>query len=645
MSDYTLCLIPLPYGSCSPPPAELELDGGSHMQAGLLAGPCVYNDFHYTGELRMAKDLPANQIDKIKKFYCNGKPVKINGQQYDESSHIFRFRFSSKNSYGDQLFRDPFGYVSFTVELQEKATGKSQILYTAHIPVYVNERDEASRRICSSMAQMADFIFNNCEPFWQEEQLPAENLDQTPSLVPSGLKPSARQSLEAHIQLLENIVQTYEKVLPFFRTDSRYRIRPEKQWVNFERASRLGSDTFHGILQQPHHLMPTGQGGIRVPGLDGAYLPGKVIAAAGQIDPDIYENQYVVGFLRYLLDRLAGISEALQKRLKQVAPPDESKPMSGYVNSVYFIHGSMPQRLREDGIRLQAIKRKIFGLYTAYHQLLPTIPVQAQGSNTPRPTAIFRSVHHYREIYELACQWFRFGVYDFRQEDMLLPFVEGHKLYEYYALIKLLCCLRSRDFVLDAAATFQRPWEETNSVRSDLFRFHQGGLKLTVFYGPQIYGRGAPENLPELELYRNNSINYRGGKTSGCDLFYAPDYVIKAQKGNGPANYVILDAKFSDLNTAQDFRMPELAYKYLLSLSASHPERGDRILGLCLLYGKPSFQEKQDMRDLDQPVINGYDLAGELDVRPFIRLVALRPENEAVHDAALSSAVSLKEFW
>ena len=235
---------------------------------------------------------------------------------------------------------------------------------------------------------------------------------------------------------------------------------------------------------------------------------------------------------------------------------------------------------------------------------------------------------------------------------MLLPFVEGHNRYEYYVLIKLLRHLEDVEgfelvrqeavrWTEDRRGHFERSVSEGG--RSSLFVLRREELELTVVYQPHIFRRGHPANLPELELFRNSS--YRPDKKlqrGGGDLMYDPDYVGKLRRGDGPAGYAILDAKFSNLYTAHTERMPSLAYKYLFALSPDRPERGDKILGLSLIYGKPDYGDRED-RDLTAPVTSGYDLAGDADVRPFVRLIALRPENEGAHAAALAGAMPLED--
>lgn len=62
-----------------------------------------------------------------------------------------------------------------------------------------------------------------------------------------------------------------------------------------------------------------------------------------------------------------------------------------------------------------------------------------------------------------------------------------------------------------------------------------------------------------------------------------PDYVIKVER-EGISKYIMVDAKFSDLNNIRTYYVKDLAFKYLFSISPI--ETTDHIIGLCIMYGK-----------------------------------------------------------
>lgn len=641
MSDFSLRLIPdLSQQSGSPdsskkpksrpPTVELKLypedDPLIRFQRETPEQTYVCSEMNYVVTLCGAQ---AHGVEAIE-FYCNDFKLggKIKPPENKESHE--QPEFPIKLPRDGKIFHGLIGNARITLVLQMKNGGEQQTLYTPWVPIYVNENDLEALQACTYIAQMADYIFDNCGTFWPETQAPDPRLDVRRSMVLGGLKPNGQQDLETQIPLLEDLIRVYERSLPFFRTASKSRVRPEKQWVDFERATYLSADTIRG-LSQPSRLMPCSRNGIQIPGREGRYIPAKVVAPAGKVDYDIYENRYVVGFLRHLMDWLAVMSAEIDMRLQ-----NGRKPPRGKLNSADYLKGSKSRRLQEDRRRLKDIQGRIFGLYTTYHRLMPTVAVD-KVSGPPRPTAIFRSVHHYRGIYELACQWFQFGVYDFKREDFLAPFMEGHKLYEFYVLIRLLNYLTQEagmELTERRTVRWSGKGEPKDPIdgRQNVFSLRKGDRKATFFYEPWIYGYGSQDNLPELGLFCISSFGFDGKQKRRH--YYKPDYVVKLQDGDAPAGYIILDAKFSDLYVTQRFHMPELVFKYRCGLAPAEPER-DKLLGLALLYGKPGGEVKKTVCEI-------CDQAGPDPSRwPFVRLIALGPDNEPDHETALAAAVPL----
>ena len=84
-------------------------------------------------------------------------------------------------------------------------------------------------------------------------------------------------------------------------------------------------------------------------------------------------------------------------------------------------------------------------------------------------------------------------------------------------------------------------------------------------------------------MYRNNSISLnRETDDERQGHYYVPDYIIKYE-ADGRERYLICDAKFSRKSKVQYQIVPDLAYKYLTSISAGH--ENSEIIGLFIFYG------------------------------------------------------------
>ena len=65
--------------------------------------------------------------------------------------------------------------------------------------------------------------------------------------------------------------------------------------------------------------------------------------------------------------------------------------------------------------------------------------------------------------------------------------------------------------------------------------------------------------------------------------YYLPDFIIKVQIDDDN-KYLIADAKYSNQNSVKSFYFPNLAYKYIFSLTSLR--ENDKIMGLCAINGK-----------------------------------------------------------
>ena len=173
------------------------------------------------------------------------------------------------------------------------------------------------------------------------------------------------------------------------------------------------------------------------------------------------------------------------------------------------------------------------------------------------------------------------------------------------------------------------------------FYFTKGDTQVAIFYEPIINGK---RNLGDngIGLYRNTSIAFpkqwqidrllNEETNAAQSSHYCPDYVIKIHKKDR-TDYIILDAKFSKIETVKGVYLPCLAYKYLFSVSPLGDT--DHILGMCLVNGKSS--------ETDDKIFDVYDLAEEgHQICPFASILTLTEnsvENEELHQQLLNAVL------
>lgn len=115
-----------------------------------------------------------------------------------------------------------------------------------------------------------------------------------------------------------------------------------------------------------------------------------------------------------------------------------------------------------------------------------------------------------------------------------------------------------------------------------------------MYYQPVIFDTDRSD-VNGIGLYRNNSIAVNvkyDDEYSYGGHYYAPDYLLKIESINdeNQCKYFIIDAKFSNIETVSKYYIKDLAFKYLFSISTLGNH--DKIMGMCIMYGKCNYGEK-----------------------------------------------------
>ena len=218
-------------------------------------------------------------------------------------------------------------------------------------------------------------------------------------------------------------------------------------------------------------------------------------------------------------------------------------------------------------------------------------------------------------------EWFMYGSYNFERENILLPLLRSHKIYEMYVLIQLCDFVIQESYIMEESKHFpysnldEKKYTQDLSIVPNTFYFVNKLSKkhLTIYYEPAIQG-ASHKGENNIGLYRNNSVSIRSTRTTARP--YLPDYVI-------------LDAKFSRKNTVRTRYFPELAYKYLFSVSTINMQGQNG--GLIVLNGKASADSEES-----DDIFNFYD--HELDdnpISPMAKIFTLTERTEAAKEQHL----------
>lgn len=567
MSTCSLTLIP--YGKQSFTIGLLENDRGQGAVERIinhsLTGVSIFADLSYEFVLN-TEDIAAVQDVRV---YIN--------DTYEQSTYNNgRIHFPGRSASDRRVFLDCYGFVAlgFSLIMDD---GTEKHLTSEYLPVLVRrgQLNEAVKAMVSYVYTHQELLLLNGEP-------KPRNL--------TGLKESGYKSLAAQIILAEEIATIYEASYGYFKANSRFRIEKVPAVDQFERLQYITPATLAHIASHPEQLKPvSAEAGIRINGR--VYHPQKTLSLQNINSYDIYENRVVLGFLRKMLDEVMKLRRHCERLLQQI-PCDEDYS-DDYIYSSFFMFAETRQTLENGVQQLSFLYDKFVKLWGMYQNAL-SISTESLA-NAPRPTAVFMSVPQYNRMFVRIHQWFNFGIYDFGKENFMLSFIKISSLYESYLLIKMVAYFEDRGYHLEDKKRCAYPiapsWKYKNTRCKNTFRFANENTTLTLYYQPVIFDTDR-KRVNGVGLYRNNSIpvytgedddNRRGGH------YYVPDYLIKVES-EGVSKYLIVDAKFSDANSVRTYYVKDLAFKYLFSISTI--DESDRIIGMCIMYGKCTDAEQ-----------------------------------------------------
>ena len=571
----------------------------------------VFNDYKYRAQIVNCDEVINNLV-----FLLNGKEIGIT---YSPDTGMITFQ---DYSFGQRIFLECYGFVQITIIFND-AQGNQQVRDTEYIHVLVRKgrQNDSVRRMTEYVyAQNADLL----------------NGDRTLPKDVSGLKESARKTIESHILLLKQISVTYEENYRYFKVNSRFVTTPKEHVDHFEKLQYVSRNTLQYIAQHPEELQQVHHSsGIRIRSF--RYQPNKTLVTDHEKSNDIYENRVVLGFLLFLVHEIERIQTELSEIIGRV--PQKIAETEEYVTSSCFIYEKTVEAIKILLEDVRDLHRRFTSLYYMYAEALPIKPENI--SIIPRFTPLFKAVPQYHQIYDCAVSWFSKGVFTIREEQFMLSFIKISTLYEVYVLTKLVNYFKSSGYTLTAAEKILYPSPGRyfeNTYCNNRFIFKNDSGQVTVYYQPVIYSTNR-KDISGIGLYRNTSISYPKAHdgSSYRGRYYTPDFLIKYEYlGVSTERYIIADAKFSRLQTVKDREFAELAYKYLFSISPTSSE--GHVVGMCIFNGIPESEVQRDC------LTNIYDFELASPITPCAEVVTLTEsgeDNVSLHDALLRNSVGI----
>lgn len=560
----------------------------------------VYSDMKYSATINFhKKEVNIKSI----KFYINDtlrECTYINGK-------IF---FNDKNYLDNRIFLNYFGYTTITIQIE--TIDKNYFLYSNYLDVAI--RDTVSSDI---VREMIKYISTYSQKYLFKENTDIKDF--------CSIKESKYKNTETEISLLEEILIAYENNYKYFKTSSKYTINSNYIVDDFNKLREIKNETIQYIISNPQHLISVNHStGFKHNKLH--LQPRKTLINKNGIIYDIYENRIVLGFLKHIYHCILKKIEYIDN---QIDNNQNYFILSGYVSSSNEIHKEAYNKLYKYKTQLYVINKKIQKFYFMYKQILKCNEINV--ISIPKPTAIFMNIAHYRKIYKIIKDWFDGGNYDFQTEKLILTFSEASQIYECYLLFKINNYISGKKYSLINSNKFTYKLSKHSKYKNtnfeNTFSFKKEKTNITVYYQPVIYLNHIAN---DINLFRNNDISLENGRSQ----YYTPDYVIKVTRDE-MSKFIILDAKWSNLNSVINYSFNEIIYKYFFSISTIN--NLDKIDKVWVINGK----EIQNQKDYIYNYYNSKFKERTNELTPSVKIITLNPNvDKEVQEESLNRLFS-----
>ena len=455
-------------------------------------------------------------------------------------------------------FMEFYGYVKLTVKFYYD--GNYYALDTDYMSVMMRKNELQNK----SVQRIAAYVYKYNDLITDNKSMINKNR--------FNLKNSNQKSIESRLILLRKISHTLTSNYAYFKTNSRFKTVQSERVDQFEKLQHFSANTIKFIAQHPDQLHKSSfSAGVRIGKYN--YQPDKTLINNNVTSYDTIENHAIVDFIYTLYTEILNMSAEIKKLMANI--PKTPEDIDSYISSKFFMYSIITDNFNKNTLSdLLQLENQYAALLSSYYGIYNFKGKRI--SSPPRPTIVFLSVPNYKQIYDCIAEWFDLGAFNLDEEKYMLSFMKIGTLYEMYVLLKLI------NYLKDSRYKFTKG--------SNVYTFSADNTKVSIYYQPKIYnGERNDYRIHNIGLYRNNTLKFPTPDMpydyiSGGD-YYKPDYVIKIETlDSNEAKYIIIDAKFSTVETIKKYEIAELVFKYLFSLSPINIS--DKITGLYIINGQ-----------------------------------------------------------
>ena len=291
-------------------------------------------------------------------------------------------------------------------------------------------------------------------------------------------------------------------------------------------------------------------------------FPTSQIAPDGTLTHDTPENRIVLAFLGRLDGDLASIRRQLEEdanRSRALCRSIEFVAQAAGAAASVPVTELVRERVEQSEGYLRRVRELMDRSQLAHRSMASAAPDARAVSGEltlPAFTGIWKDDETYRRMWHAIRSWLSLGSFSFTREQRALHTVKPDRLYEYYALWRMLTWLwrngfsEDRDVRMpitrhaytpeDQTGLFENEWRCANTYRLA----DAAGTKVTLYYQPVIYGSAREEN--GITLHRTVAPRpLKQAASPSRTSFYTPDYLLLIRnEAMGLRRFVPVDAKY-----------------------------------------------------------------------------------------------------
>lgn len=446
-----------------------------------------------------------------------------------------------------QLFKMTYGFATVEVFLHTRSSG---IIRLSTKEIACACHDEGQKEIISKMLDELTADDASIAMKWMLDARHSYNeevaLNEVKNVVDSS------QSLRSYLKLCKNTISVFVHHMAFFQTRPFNKLMQRPQIVKASAVRHVGRGELEWLSKNSQVFYEVSQGtDFKFNGKH--YMPSRISTNKAYRSFDISENRSVLSFANYVCKRLGYIVQKVEGYINELYKVRENLKVLNAQNAILpslLVIDALLKKEEELFCQAQDFKRSAIRVFRSYEVALQGACVLKY--KLPKRSKIFQEVLPYADIYGEMVKWEQYGNFDMLRDGLVLSTWRIDKLYEYYALFKLLEQFAFVGFKPDYAS--EQPmrmvkyapnhceYYDNEKQICNFYALCRGSAeRIRLFYEPVIYGSGKTENGVDL---------YRTTKTpEGADSYWTPDYYIYYQSSLGTKRF-ILDAKFKHPHAA-----------------------------------------------------------------------------------------------